>query len=136
MCRRVGAALLVEEGLNRSTRQTCRPAPRTESAARKAVSATFALVTVVGGMTIGIFTSVTICQTLMPPISRNSPTSPRITLKTAPRTRFFGGGAAGAELGYLRESRFVCMSEEEPPKLAHYFKLTFATFRSGHLRVL
>ena len=83
---------------------------------------TFALVTVVGGGTIAlpIPPSFTICATLIPPMRRNTATRPRMTLITAPRTRFFGGGVIGAELGDLRESRFVCMIEEELPELAHY----------------
>ena len=61
----------------------------------------------------------------MPPMTRKTATSPSTTLKTAPRVRFFGGDrrvatGTGAELGDLGESRFVCMVEEELPKLAHY----------------
>ncbi len=88
--------------------------------------ATFALVTVVAGGTIAApdLMSFMICIALMPPMSRNIPTSARITLKTAPRDdfrRWPWGGVSGAELGVLRESRFVCMIKEQLPELAHYF---------------
>ena len=71
----------------------------------------------------------------MPPMMRKTTIKAATTFVTGQNILRREDGRVGAELGDLRESRFVCMFEKQPPELAHYYQLTFTAFRSGHLSV-